>query len=115
MTYIPEIEMTTQAYPYMPDRIFLSADSTSSFGSFYLSMIPLSVFMIIYEEMIREKMNNLRIGLLAIGCSNAAFWLSWITTGVLFSITMSVLMYLFGYAFGFAVFLNSPFYILFIH
>ena len=38
-------------------------DMNTTFGAFYLVLIPLSVFMIIYEEMIREKMNNLRMGL----------------------------------------------------
>lgn len=112
--YIPEIQMSAQAYPYVPDRLFVGADSSTAFGAFYLVLIPLAVYMILYDEMIREKVNNLRIGLLLIGCSNAAFWISWIITGVLFSVVMSVLMYIFGYLYGFPFFVQSPFYIIFL-
>lgn len=76
--------------------------------------IPLSVFLIIYEEMIREKMLNLRLGLHVIGCSNTAFWLSWLITGVVFASLMSVFMYWFGYLFAFDIFRVAPFYIMFI-
>lgn len=92
----------------------MNADPITNVGSFYMSLIPLSVYMIIYEEMIREKMGNLRLGLLAIGCSNVAFWISWLITGVLFSALMSVLMYIVGFIYGFPIFINSPFYTLFI-
>lgn len=85
----------------------------TTFGAFYLVLIPLSVFMIIYEEMIREKMNNLRIGLLALGCSNAAFWVSWVITGVVFAGIMTLIMIVSGCICGFSCFVNSPFYVLF--
>ena len=114
MTKIPKIEVMAQAFPYVPDRLFLNSDPVTIYGSFYLVLIPLSVFMILYEEIIREKMNNLRIGLHVIGCSNAAFWISWMITGVIFSAIMSVLMICTGYWFGFDFFTLSPFYILFL-
>jgi hypothetical protein len=83
-------------------------DMNTTFGAFYIVLIPLSVFMIIYEEMIREKMSNLRIGLLALGCSNAAFWMSWVITGIVFSTIMSVIMIISGSICGYSVFTNSP-------
>jgi hypothetical protein len=70
--------------------------------------------MIIYEEMIREKAYNLRMGLLLIGCSNSAFWISWTITGVIFSALMSILMYVFGFLFQFPFFVNTPFYAVFL-
>ena len=70
--------------------------------------------MIIYEEMVREKMNSLRFGLLVIGCSNSAFWISWMITGVGFSSIMAVMMYCIGYCFGFDIFVLSPFYVIFL-
>mmetsp|Transcript_34490 Transcript_34490/g.25582 ORF Transcript_34490/g.25582 Transcript_34490/m.25582 type:complete len:146 (+) Transcript_34490:940-1377(+) len=111
----PRIEMKQQAFPYVPDRLFQNADPTSSTGTFYLALIPLSVFMIFYEEMVREKCTNLRMGLLAIGCNNFAFFLSWIVTGIFLSAMMSILMYAFGLFYGFSIFIKTPFYVLFIH
>ena len=94
--------------------MYLGADPVVSTGSFYLVLVPLTVFMIIFEEISREKASHLRMGLLLIGCSNTAFWVSWIITGVLFSALMSCLMYLCGLYAGFSVFTNSPFHIVFL-
>lgn len=76
--------------------------------------IPLSIFMILFEEMVREKMLNLRFGLLLIGCSNTAFWVSWVITGVFFSGLISTLMYICGNLWNFDLFLKTPFYVFFI-
>ena len=99
LNYTPTIELSYQAYPYVPDRMYLGADPIVSTGSFYLVLVPLTVFMIIFEEMTREKAQNLRMGLLMMGCSNSAYWISWIITGVVFSAIMSILMYVVGHAF----------------
>lgn len=55
LNYTPSIELSYQAYPYVPDRMYLGADPIVSTGSFYLVLVPLTVFMIIFEEMSREK------------------------------------------------------------
>jgi hypothetical protein len=94
--------------------MYLGADPVVSTGSFYLVLVPLTVFMIIFEEISREKASHLRMGLLLIGCSNTAFWVSWIITGVVFSALMSCLMYLCGLYAGFSVFTKSPFHIVFL-
>ena len=83
-------------------------------GAFYLVLVPLTVFMIIFEEMSREKAFNLRMGLILIGCSNTAYWASWIITGLTFSALMSTLMHFIGLGFGFPVFVNTPFYVNFL-
>jgi hypothetical protein len=92
----------------------MHADSVVATGSFYLVLVPLTTFMIIYEEMTREKTANLRMGLLLIGCSNTAFWLSWTLTGVTFSSMMAVMMHIVGYSFNFSFFSNTPFYVVFL-
>lgn len=99
LNYTPTIELSYQAYPYVPDRMYLGADPIVSTGSFYLVLVPLTVFMIIFEEMTREKAQNLRMGLLMMGCSNSAYWISWIITGIVFSAIMSILMYVVGCTF----------------
>lgn len=92
----------------------MKADSVVATGAFYIVLVPLTAFMIIYEEITKEKTTNLRMGLLLIGCSNTAFWISWIITGVSFSAILTTLMYLAGYAFNFSFFCNTPFYIVFL-
>lgn len=114
MDVIPEIEISYQAFPHVPDRMYTGADPIVMCGSFYLVLVPLTVFMIIYEEMTREKANNLRMGLLLIGCSNSAYWITWILTGVVFSAIMSILMHFSGLLFGFSYFINTPFYVNFL-
>jgi hypothetical protein len=114
LNYTPSIELSYQAYPYVPDRLYLGADPIVNTGAFYLILVPLTVFMIIFEEMSREKAGNLRMGLLMIGCSNSAYWISWILTGIIFSAIMSTLMHVVGYAFGYSIFLSSPFYVIFL-
>jgi ABC-2 family transporter protein len=54
------------------------------------------------------------MGLLLIGCSNTAYWLSWIITGLVFSTLIATLMHGFGILFGFSVFLNTPYYVMFL-
>jgi len=114
MDTIPEIELAYQAYPHVPDRMFMGADPLGVTGAFYLVLVPLTVFMIIYEEMIREKANSLRMGLMLIGCSNTAFWITWTITGIVFSAIMSIFMYAAGFMFGFTVFVNTPMYVMFL-
>jgi hypothetical protein len=111
---IPEIEVDYQAYPYVPDRLYQGADPVVNVGSFYLVLVPLTVFMIIFEEMSREKAYNQRMGLILIGCSNTAYWLSWVITGIVLSAVMAVLMHACGTAFGFSVFLNTPLLVIFL-
>jgi len=84
----------------------IKADPIVACGAFYLVLVPLSVFMIIYEEMTREKANNLRMGLLLIGCSNTAYWISWSITGIVFSAIMSALYALVWMSFQFLLLLE---------
>lgn len=55
--------MWIQDFPYNPDRIVRKADPVQAFGSFYLVMVPLTIFIVMYDEMVREKVIGLRMGL----------------------------------------------------
>jgi hypothetical protein len=59
-------------------------------------------------------MLNLRLGLMAIGCTNTAFWASWFITGIVVSAVTSSVMYLSGYLYNFDVFVMAPFYAMFL-
>ena len=63
LDYIPKIKQSVQAFPYVPARFFQDLDVVSMYGSFYLIMVPLCVFMIIFDELMREKSDKLRLGM----------------------------------------------------
>jgi hypothetical protein len=50
------------------------------YGTFYLIMIPLTVFMVFYDELMREKIDKLRMGMQLLGTKDNAYWASWIIT-----------------------------------
>ena len=47
----------------MPDRVFKDLDVVAMYGAFYLIMVPLCGFMVVFDEMMREKCDNLRLGM----------------------------------------------------
>ena len=61
--YVPKINVDLQNYPYVQDRMLRNLDGIAMYGSFYLIMIPLAVFMVIFDELMREKIDNLRRGM----------------------------------------------------
>lgn len=63
LDWTPKINQTLQHFPYIPDRLFLDFDVITMYGSFYVIMVPLCAFMIFFDELIREKCDNLRKGL----------------------------------------------------
>ena len=78
--WIPKINQTITSYPYVPDRLFQNLDVIALFGAFYLIMVPLCVFMIIFDELMREKVDKLRLGMQVLGTGDNAYWASWIIT-----------------------------------
>lgn len=62
----------------------------SMYGSFYLIMIPLAVFMVVFDELMREKIDNLRRGMQLLGTQDNAYWASWIITSFGLSIILSL-------------------------
>ena len=60
---IPKIQTKFQSYPYVPDRLFQDIDAMAMYGAFYLIIVPLAVFMLIFDEMMREKIDFLRRGM----------------------------------------------------
>jgi ABC-type multidrug transport system ATPase subunit len=108
-----KLTVNFQDFPYNPDRIVRKADPIQAFGSFYLVMIPLTIFIVMYDEMVREKVIGLRMGLQVIGCSKQAFWTAWMITGLVFNVFMVVSMIVVGRLFNFSVFVRAPVSVLF--
>lgn len=57
---IPQINITTQAYPMASNRFLEKADVVSSSGAFYLFFPPMITFVVVLLEIIREKDMKLR-------------------------------------------------------
>lgn len=98
----------------MPDRIFKDLDVVSVYGAFYLIMVPLCTFMIVFDELMREKCDNLRLGMQVLGTMDNAYWISWIVTGVIVNAIMTAEMIVAGKWYGFPVFVKTPAYVYFI-
>ena len=97
----------------MPDRVFKDLDVVSMYGSFYLIMVPLCVFMVVFDELMREKADHLRLGMQVLGTQDNAYWCSWIITGSLMNALMNAELILIGKWFAFDVFVKTPFYVFF--
>ena len=109
----PKIQNSESRYPVVPDRIHDNADASSILGSFYFFISCLTVFNVIFANMIREKDLQLRIGLHVFGLSSAAHWTAWNLTAIVYSLIPSVIFPIVGRIVGLAVFTKSPFWLIF--
>ena len=80
LDFIPKIEQEVQGFTLVPNRVFKDLDAISMYGTFYLIMVPLTVFMVIFDELMREKIDKLRMGMQLLGTKDNAYWASWIIT-----------------------------------
>jgi hypothetical protein len=92
----------------VPNRIFADIDAISMYGTFYLIMIPLCLFMVIFDELMREKIDKLRMGMQLLGTQDNAYWASWVITAQILNIYMSALMIMVGRFYEFGVFVKTP-------
>ena len=93
----------------VPNRIFADVDPISMYASFYLIMIPLSLFMVIFDELMREKIDKLRMGMSLLGTQDSAYWASWIITAQILNVYISSLMIVVARWNEFDVFTKTPF------
>lgn len=61
--FVPRINQTFQHYPFVPQRFFKNNNIMITYGPLYLIVVPLAVFMVVFEELMREKTQNLRRGM----------------------------------------------------
>ena len=105
--------MTFQYMPYVADRLFKDLDAVAMFGSFYLVIAPLTVFMVVFDEMMREKMDNLRRGMQLLGTLDSAYWASWIVTSLVLNLFLSLSTIFCARQLSFDVFDRTPWWIWF--
>lgn len=98
----------------MPNRVLRDIDVVSMYGAFYLIMVPLTVFMLLLDELVREKVDHLRKGMQLLGTLDSAYWASWILTGMLMNTIISFGMIIVGrFVYNFEVFVKTPWYVWF--
>lgn len=60
MLFTPKLNMTLSSYPTTVNRFFKGADIVAHSGAFYFYFPPMIVFIVILQEIIREKELKLR-------------------------------------------------------
>jgi hypothetical protein len=114
LDFIPKIEQEIQGFPTITNRVFADMDAISLYGTFYLIMVPLSIFMVIYDEMVREKCDKLRIGMCLLGVQDSAYYCSWFISALFLVVYSSVLMILICQYYGFLIFARTPGWVFFV-
>lgn len=97
----------------MPNRLYKDIDVVAMYGAFYTVMVPLSIFMIIFERLCREKIDYLRRGMQLLGTGDLAYWTSWLITAFLLNVVTSIEMVAIGRYLGFEIYERSPFLLMF--
>jgi len=69
--------------------------------------------MVLFDLLMREKTENLRMGMQLLGTQDNAYWASWIISASITSVFLCAEMVVVGRMFKFEVFLYSPWWVLF--
>lgn len=103
-----EIKLKIQSYPVVESRYLSGFDVVSEAGAMYF-MLPFLIIMgIVCMEIVKEKENKLRLGLITLGTSHLAYWVSWILTANFFSMMAIGVLLCTGYYFEFDHFTHVP-------
>ena len=70
--------------------------------------------MVIFDEMMREKVDRLRMGMQLLGTKDVAYWASWLITSQILNVYMSAIMVLVGRYHGFDAFTRTPAWVFFL-
>lgn len=108
------IKVSLQGYPIVENKVYDNENAEGSFGSLFFFFPPMFCFMFFLLEMVREKDLNLRKSLIIIGLNDCSFWLSWIISGVIFSIIMTSLFILISWLLQYQFIINTDISIIFI-
>ena len=65
--YIPYVWMDLMDFPRTPDRMAAGLDGLTMQGAFYMVMIPLTSFILIFDQLMREKVDRIRLGMQLLG------------------------------------------------
>lgn len=93
--------------------MFKNVGFESLTGAYFFQLGPLLTFIVILQELAKEKEKKLRQGLNVVGVSHAAYWLSWMISMTALNLCQLVIQYILGVLFGFEFWNNVPFPIMF--
>ena len=111
----PKLNVSFADFPQTENRFMENASVVNNLGGPYFLFIPMTFFIMVLIEIVREKELKLRKSLIVIGLSNTAFWLSWIFTSIFFSGVLSITFLIFvTYVLKWELFLNTPFPLMFL-
>lgn len=110
----PKIQTGASKYPNVPDRAHAGFDTSAVFGSLYFFIPSLTIFTTIFNMMMREKTQKLRLGLHVFGLSSASHWTASTITAIFFSCIPAMIFPVFGEYFMMGVFQNAPYLLNFI-
>jgi hypothetical protein len=65
-------------------------------------------FMVVLQEVMKEKEQRLRQGLNVVGVSHAAYWTSWFIVVSLINVMQTIVLIISGYIYQNSFFLNTP-------
>ena len=109
----PKLNVSYTDFPITENRFIENASVVNNLGGPYFLFIPMTFFVMVLIEIVREKELKLRRSLIVIGLSNTSFWLSWILTSIIFSFILSITFLFFvTYILKWELFLNTPFFIM---
>ena len=109
----PKITVQYSNFPRTEHRYFGETSLVNNFGGPFFFLIPLTLYVLILIDVVREKQSKLRKSLLIIGMTNLSFWTSWLIISVVFSFVLILLFFALVYALRWELFINTPFPIMF--
>ena len=109
----PKISVQYSHYPRTEHRYFGQSSIVNNFGGPFFFLIPLTLYVLILIDVVREKQTKLRKSLLIIGMTNLSFWTSWLIISIIFSFFLILLFFAVVYALRWELFVNTPFPIMF--
>ena len=109
----PQIKVEFSNFPRTEHRYFGETSLVNNFGGPFFFLIPLTLYVLILIDVVREKQTKLRKSLLIIGMTNLSFWTSWLLISVIFSFVLNLLFFALVYALQWELFFNTPFPIMF--
>jgi hypothetical protein len=112
-TRAPSIKNSYSNFPGPVDRIYKNMDVMNIFGSYYFILGPILTFMLLLQEIAKEKENRLRQGLNVVGVSHTVYWCHWVIVGTAINFLQAMVLLVSGYIAQFELWDNCPFSILF--
>ncbi|KRW98659.1 P-loop containing nucleoside triphosphate hydrolase [Pseudocohnilembus persalinus] len=86
-------------FPYIENSIVIPYNISEKLGPFLFFLLPLFIFMIFSKELLQEKISKIKQGLQIFGVNQKNYWLSWLITGIFFSVFVGIYTFIWGYLF----------------